>query len=53
MKNLPTTLGELKKSEYEPRSIQKEMRSNLVDSLQKGESIFEGIIGFKVTGHYW
>ena len=49
MKNLPTTLGELKKSEYEPRSIQKEMRSNLVESLQKGESIFEGIIGYEDT----
>ncbi|MDG2463516.1 MAG: sigma 54-interacting transcriptional regulator, partial [Crocinitomicaceae bacterium] len=49
MKNLPTTIGELKKSGYEPRSIQEEMRSNLVQSLQKAESIFEGIIGYEDT----
>jgi len=43
------TLGALKKSGYKPRSIKEELRSNLIEKLKKGETIFEGIIGFEDT----
>jgi len=43
------TLGDLKKSGYKPRSIKEELRENLIDKLQKGEKVFEGILGFDDT----
>jgi len=43
------TLGELKKSDYKPRSIKEELRENLIQKLKKKEEIFPGIIGFKDT----
>ncbi len=49
MKNLPKTLGELKKSGYQPKSVQDEMRDNLMSALQNGTSVFEGIIGYEDT----
>lgn len=48
-KTLPTTLGELKKSGYEPRSIRDEIRANLICKLRKKENIFHGILGFEDT----
>ena len=44
-----TTLGELKASGYQPRSIKEEMRSNLMAKLGKGEDVFTGIMGFEDT----
>ena len=44
-----TTLGELKKSNYQNRTIKDELRDNLVEKLKKGEKVFEGIIGFDHT----
>ncbi len=44
-----TTLGELKKSKYNQRSVKQELRENLIKKLQKGEKVFEGIIGFDDT----
>jgi magnesium chelatase subunit I len=41
------TLGELKKSGYQPRSIKEEIRQNLVEKLKKGESSFPGILGYE------
>ncbi len=41
------TLGELKKSGYEVRSVKDEMRANLIKKLQTGEKLFEGILGFE------
>ncbi len=49
MKNRPTTLAELKKSGYTPKSVQTEMRENLISALKHGVSVFEGIIGFEDT----
>lgn len=43
------TLGELKKSDYQPRSIKEELRDNLIDKLQKKEQVFKGILGFEDT----
>ncbi len=44
-----TTLGELRKSNYQRRSVKEEMRSNLIRKLQAGETVFPGIIGFEDT----
>jgi magnesium chelatase subunit I len=43
------TLGELKASGYQPRSIKEELRHNLVRILQQRKKVFEGIIGFDDT----
>lgn len=44
-----TTLGELKKSDYTPRSIKQEIRQNLIRKIKKGETIFTGIVGYDTT----
>lgn len=43
------TLGELKKSGYRFRSIKDELRSNLIEKLQRKENTFPGIIGYEET----
>jgi len=43
------TLGELKQSVYEPKSIKDELRDNLIHFLKENENPFEGIIGFEDT----
>lgn len=44
-----STLGELKKSKYNDRTVKQELRDNLVEKLKTGEKVFEGIIGFDHT----
>src|ERR1044071_5600048 len=41
------TLGELKKSEYRPKSVKEEIRINLIRKLEKKEETFPGIIGYE------
>lgn len=41
------TLGELKKANYQPRTIKEELRQNLIEKLNKKETVFEGIHGFE------
>lgn len=43
------TLGELKKSGYQPRGIKRELRENLVASLRAGKNVFSEIHGFETT----
>ena len=43
------TLGELKKSGYKSKSIKDELRNNLREKIQKGETTFEGVHGFEKT----
>ena len=43
------TLGELKATKYQPKSIKEELRANLIQKLQKKDTIFEGILGFEDT----
>jgi magnesium chelatase subunit I len=45
----PTTLGELKRSDYRIVPVREEMRSNLLAKLAQGQRILEGIIGFDHT----
>ncbi len=46
---LPSTLGELRGSEYRMRSIREELRDNLVDALRHGRERFQGLIGYQET----
>jgi magnesium chelatase subunit I len=41
------TLGELKASGYQPKSIKEELRQNLICKLQKKEPTFPGIVGYE------
>ena len=43
------TLGELKKSDYKPKSVKEELRENLIEKLRKKEPVFEGILGYEET----
>src|SRR5437868_5246108 len=49
--NLPTTLGELRKSEFSEqrqraRRVKDELRDNLIARLKTGQPIFHGIVGY-------
>lgn len=43
------TVGELKKSGYQSRTIREELRSNLIAKLRKKENPFDGIWGYEET----
>jgi magnesium chelatase subunit I len=45
----PETLGQLRQSGYEPRSVKQEIRANLLSRLREGEIAFPGIVGFDDT----
>jgi magnesium chelatase subunit I len=46
---LPTTVRELRESEYKVLSVKEEMRKNLIDKLSKNEELFPGIVGYEET----
>lgn len=41
------TLGQLKATGYQPKSIKEELRQNLIQALRADENPFEGIIGYE------
>ncbi len=43
------TLGELKASVYQSKSIKEEIRQNLIAKLKKGDPTFSGIVGYEDT----
>ncbi len=43
------TLGELRESGYQPKTVKEEVRQNLIKSIQQKETPFEGIIGYEDT----
>jgi len=45
----PRTLGELRATGYQSRTVKEEMRQNLIDKLRKGDDIFPGIVGYEET----
>lgn len=47
--DLPKTLGQLKASGYEPRSVKAEIRANLITKLRNGEPLFADIVGYEDT----
>ncbi len=44
-----STLGALRASGYQPRSVKDEIRANLIARLQAGDNVFPGILGFDRT----
>jgi len=49
MKPTITTLGELKKSGYQSKTIKDELRENLITSIKKKKNPFTGILGYQDT----
>jgi len=47
--NSITTLGALKASNYQPKSVKEELRANLIDKIKNRETVFEGVLGFEDT----
>jgi magnesium chelatase subunit I len=45
----PTTIRELRESEYKVLSIKEEMRKNLIQRIEAGEELFPGIVGYEET----
>ena len=45
----PSTLGELKKSDYRVLPVKEEIRNNLIKKIQNNEQLFPGIIGYEKT----
>ncbi len=44
-----TTLGELRRTEWRPRTVKEEMRANLLDQIRRGEPLLPGILGYDET----
>ena len=44
-----TTLGELKKANYQSKSIKDELRDNLIEKIKNKETTFEGVHGYENT----
>jgi magnesium chelatase subunit I len=47
--NKVTTLGELKKSDWESLSVKEELRKNIIVRIREGEELFPGILGYEKT----
>src|SRR5690349_14243535 len=45
----PSTIGELRRSEYRVLPIKEEMRKNLMAKLRRGEELFPGVVGYEET----
>lgn len=43
------TLGDLKKSGYNPKTIKQELRENLITKLNRKEPLFESVLGYEKT----
>ena len=43
------TLKELKKTDYEPKTIQQELADNLRAKIANGETTFDGLVGYDNT----
>ena len=43
------TLGQLKATGYEPKSVKQELRDNLITKLRNKEEVFPGIWGYEET----
>jgi magnesium chelatase subunit I len=43
------TLGDLRRSGYQPKTVREEVHANLVRKLEAGEPLFPGIVGYEDT----
>ncbi len=44
-----STLGALRASGYQPRSVKEELRANLIEKIRRNDTVFPGIFGFDDT----
>jgi magnesium chelatase subunit I len=44
-----STVGQLRASGYQPRSVKQELRDNLIGRLRSGQPLFTGIVGYEDT----
>src|SRR5687767_612852 len=49
MKERPTTIGALRETGYQSRTVKQELRSNLITALAEKRPLFQGIVGYDVT----
>ena len=49
MADRPTKIGELRETDYRPRSVKEELRTNLIEALAKKKDLFQGIVGYETT----
>ena len=49
MTQRPATLGDLRESGYQTRSVKQELRDNLIARLRCGQPLFPGIVGYEDT----
>src|SRR5499426_2475018 len=45
--NNARTVGELRQSGYQPKSVKQELRDNLIARLKRGAPLFSGIVGYE------
>src|SRR5262250_1957119 len=45
--NKPRTIGELRASGYQPKTVKQELRDNLITRLKQGAGLFPGIVGYE------
>ncbi len=45
----PATLGALRASGYEPKTLREEMRANLIAKIRRGDRLFPGVVGYDQT----
>ena len=43
----PRTIGELRASGYQPKTVKQELRDNVIARLKKGTGLFPGIVGYE------
>ena len=49
MTDRPHKIGELRETDYRPRSVKEELRANLIDAVAKKRDLFQGIVGYETT----
>ena len=45
----PATLGSLRASGYQPKTLREEMRANLIAKIRRGDRLFPGVVGYDQT----
>src|SRR3954463_4856333 len=49
MTDRPQKIGELRETNYRPRSVKEELRANLIEAVAKKRELFPGIVGYEET----
>src|SRR6266850_8031156 len=49
MTDRPKTIGALRETGYQSRTVKEELRSNLITALAEKRQLFQGIVGYEAT----